>query len=1435
MKTVGICIGASTISLVSAKRESQGIIVELSRKERHEGNPGAILAEMFDSPAIKNADRIVVTGRKLRFLLNVTSISEIEALEAAYSYLPDSYKSAGTIVSAGGETFMVYRLDQAGRVIDINSGNKCASGTGDFFLQQIKRMDLTIDEAMAIADGEGVYPVAGRCSVFCKSDCTHALNKGASKGNVVAGLCSMMAGKILELLKGKDAGQVLLVGGSSANQMMVEFLKKELPALTVPPYSQCFEALGAAVWAFSHETLPLPEESRLFSRETAGYACHPPLKDAAGWVHFLEMPQGQAQPNDACILGLDVGSTTTKAVLLRIGDLAVLAETYLRTNGDPVAASRRCYAEIAGQLDVKVSITGLGVTGSGRQIAGLHAQTPAVINEIIAHARAAAHFDPTVDTIFEIGGQDAKYTYLTHGVASDYAMNEACSAGTGSFLEESAGESLNIPMDAIGATALEGQSPPNFNDQCAAFISSDIKTAVQSGLSKADIAAGLVYSICMNYLSRVKGSRPVGKRVFMQGGVCYNRAVPFAMANLTGKEIIVPPKPGLMGAFGVALETLSQIEAGLINPGPFDLRDLAGREISYLEPFVCAGGSDGCDRKCTINRLRIAGKLYPFGGACNKYYNLMQAHPPETETAKLDLVALREHLLRQGCRNDPKVNSAPLNGKRLGLQPSLMTQGLFPLYYGFFRSLGYEIVVPAAPDPDGYLRKGAAVCWPMEQAHGLIQALLKLKPDVIFLPHVKAVPVSGGNGARVVCPFIQSEPYVLKASFAGLEQIKLLSPILNMPENYDQSGGVFEELALELGYGKPDAQTAFTEAVRLQNEFHAACRQAGSQVLAELEKAPDEIAIVLFGRPYNALSSLGNLGIPRKFASRGCRIIPLDFLPADDEEALDNMYWSSGQMILKAARFTARHPQLYAAYITNFSCGPDSFLINYFRNIMEQKPSLTLELDSHTADAGVDTRIEAFIDVIKRQRTIAGTITDAPAASQIPFYTARIQMNGKYSVVIDSAGSKYPLTDPRVRVLVPSMGDIGARMLASTLRYVGLNAQALPPPGRQELALGRDLASCKECMPLQLTLGSLMRYVHEHSDAHEILVNFMPETSGPCRFGQYNIMMRETVKKLRLPDIAMLSLTAENSYAGFGVKFALRGWLSVVLSDILDDIYSAILAIAEDPDAALALFHTLSERLCESIARDSWPLLKTQMRAAARELKQIPRRKALADAPSIALIGEIYVRRDEFSRQGLVERLSRKGYWVHTTPVAEWIHYCDYIVQNRLVVKSGFIKRLTNRVTCQVKSPFEKTIQAIFADCGFYRQMSTPVARLVQLARSFISPRLTGEAILTVGAAFAEAVEHADGVLAVGPFGCMPSRIAESIITRKLDLHKPAVAQNQDLIRQVMRLHPVLPFLSIETDGGAFPQVIESRLESFLLQVDRIHLSLKKLKGGAKS
>ncbi len=639
---IGICLGAWAISVVNVIKNNE--IIEIENVERliHNGNPKDILLKYFKNTELTNKN-ITVTGRKFRNNIDLNSIPEVEAIEYALSYVNQNKHKYSAILSLGAETFILYNLDNYNKIASVVSKNKCASGTGEFFLQQIKRMDLSIDEAIDISKNTEPYKVSGRCSVFCKSDCTHALNKGVPKANVASGLAKMIAEKIEELLRDEYPHDIMLIGGVTKNKVVMDFLRQKYSKIAIPDEADHFEALGAAVYAINNDIQHTCNYEKIFINTHSSFSFQPPLDRFINKVTFNQSKRRQAKPNENSILGLDVGSTTTKAVAISTEDNMILASEYLYTNGDPIAAAKKCYKALHEQLPTDINITGLGTTGSGRQIAGMHALTDGIFNEITAHSTAAVFFDGEVDTIFEIGGQDAKYTYIVNKVPADYAMNEACSAGTGSFIEEAAFESLGISLHDIEPLALKGDNPPNFSDQCAAFISSDIKTAQQEGISHENIIAGLTYSICMNYINRVKGNRPAGKKIFMQGGVCYNKAIPVAMAALADREIIVPPDPGLMGAFGVALEVKAKQRIGLLKKDNYSLQALANRAVKYHPDFICNGGKEGCDLSCKISMIEIEGRKYPFGGACDKYNNYKQVTAFDID--RYDFIAKRNLLM----------------------------------------------------------------------------------------------------------------------------------------------------------------------------------------------------------------------------------------------------------------------------------------------------------------------------------------------------------------------------------------------------------------------------------------------------------------------------------------------------------------------------------------------------------------------------------------------------------------------------------------------------------------------------------------------------------------------------------------------------------------------------------------------------------------------
>ena len=398
-----------------------------------------------------------------------------------------------------------------------------------------------------------------------------------------------------------------------------------------------------------------------------------------------------------------------------------------------------------------------------------------------------------------------------------------------------------------------------------------------------------------------------------------------------------------------------------------------------------------------------------------------------------------------------------------------------------------------------------------------------------------------GNGCKqgLTCPLSQGEPYYLSSAFKDAEILrnlrkegKIITPVIDFSTGYEKAEKAFVSMAGKLGCRKKFARRAFSEAVDAQKSIHREMKEAGLRFLRDLEKNPDRSAVVVFGRSYNAFVQEANMGIPHKFASRGVTVIPFDFLPLDEEAVDDNMYWSTGQSILKGANFVERHPQLFACYITNFSCGPDSFLGGYFRHIMRGKPFLILELDSHVADAGLETRIEAFMDIIKNQRELKKFRNDISAPYDLSSRAAHF--DHRKQEFIDSKGRVYPFHHPRIHLIFPSMGRFLNDATSAVFRSIGIRASVLPPADDEVLKLGRGNTSCKECLPLLLTVGSLLKYLKNREKTEELLVYFMPTASGPCRFGQYSPFISQLIARNGIEDVALFSLQAENSYTETG-------------------------------------------------------------------------------------------------------------------------------------------------------------------------------------------------------------------------------------------------------------------------------------------------------------
>lgn len=1424
---IGVCLGASTVSFVKISKSENKINIEAVNSVAHNGNPKRVFTDSLNKFAGKD-DTVVVTGRKFRKIVNLPTISEPEATEIAFGFVNKEVGGQfSSIASVGGETFMVYSVDEEGKISNVTTKNQCASGTGEFFLQQIKRMDLSVENANKLAkEAENPFKVSGRCSVFCKSDCTHALNKGIPKGEVASGLALMMAEKVEELLKKNHAHRVMAVGGVTRNDSVMNFLRAKHPDIYIPKEATYFEALGAALYGLKNDVVPFDSSLPVLKEGKSSFAFLKPLEEFRDMVEFKENKHDIPHDGDRCILGLDVGSTTTKAVIIRQSDCNILASVYLYTHGDPIKASRECYRELIKQVGkTKIEIIGLGTTGSGRHIAGLHALTDGVFNEIVAHATGAVYFDPTVDTIFEIGGQDAKYTYIVNKVPADYAMNEACSAGTGSFIEESAHESLGIEVTDIEKIALSGKNPPNFSDQCAAFISSDIKTALQENIDRSDVVAGLVYSICLNYVNRVKGNRPVGKKIFMQGGVCYNKAIPIAMSALTGQHIIVPPDPGLMGAFGVALEVKEKIELGLIAEKKFDLQQLADREVNYKTPFTCGGGKEKCDLKCSINMIEIDGKNYPFGGACNKYYsiNTKKAIDPED----FDYVQKR-HDIMFGEKYVPKEKN-PTTGKTVGINGSYHTQTLYPLYYNFFTELGFKVVLSEHALEEGIERELSSFCFPAQLSLGLFQELVNQNCDYYFLPCIMEMYCEDKafhqKDTNCTCAFLNTEAYYIPQAFKEYDlKDKIIHEVFRYPYGYDCQPKQWIEVAHRMGVTDDEKiLAAYKKACMVQSDFNNEMREIGRAFLRDLESHPDEFAIVLIGRTYNAFTEIANKGIPRKFATRGVKIIPYDMLAFSNETIEDLQYWESGKKILKAAKVVKEHPQLFATYISNYSCAPDSMIMTTFRSLMGSKPSLTLELDGHTEDSGINTRIDAALDIIANYRKIFNTL---PKQAEDDYIQAHCEFAPDNTYFYSSDGEKMPINDPRLTILIPSMGDINSEIFAAVCRNQGMNAIALPEANQEILKMGRKNTTGKECLPVILIIGGLAYYLEHHWDGKSPIVQFIVQGAGDCRLGQYPVLIRNWLRRNKIRNVTVLSLAQENNFAGMGDNFSKVGVMALLATDVLDDVRNGILANAVDPVEGEKIFNREFAKFLDLYEKNPSDIYKYLNNMADVFHRDIPAKRKIEDSHYIALLGEMYVRHDRFAYKHLSYYFAKRGFIMKVAYITEWLYYLDALTKMKLLQpKQSFKDKSEWMMRMAFLRRSEMRVKKTLAKSGFYHVKKNEIEPLLKSSEHLFPLDCRGEVGLTVGTILHETLEDYCGAINIGPFGCMPTRTSEAIAVPEMNVKAKRESQEQwnskYKLSSIFKDNMTLPFLTIETDGNVFPQVIEARLETFLLQSER--------------
>ena len=956
----------------------------VSRYRRLKGEPAAATLKALraalellpDKSAPAGASITGSGGRLVAQMTGVTFFNEFRAVARAFDTL---YPDIRTVFEMGGETskYVLLQPDPdsgALGLVDYEKSGDCAAGTGSFIDQQALRLQYSVEEiGDLVAATERAPTIAGRCSVFAKSDMIHAQQKGYRPPEILKGLCEAVSRNFKSAIcKGKDIiPPVAFIGGVAKNQGIVGALRKlfELDdgSLTVPPFYAWMGAIGAALMHRNEQPKPFSladldkAERSAPSEDEFPRSVKLDLEKVQLLRHRTKpyvFPEGST-PIDA-FLGIDIGSISTNLVVIDGGGNLVY-EIYARTQSRPIEVVDEGLAEIKREIGDKIRILGVGTTGSGRELIGELTGADTVNDEITAHQTGANHIaaallNDQVDTIFEIGGQDSKFIRLQDGIVVDFTMNEACAAGTGSFLEERADE-LGISIKGeFAEMAMRSDAPIKLGERCTVFIESDVKHFLKRGAPVEDVVAGLAYSVAYNYINRVVRGRDIGGTIFFQGGTAYNDAVAAAFSKILDKEIIVPPHNGVVGAYGVALLARDKMQA-LGTETTF--RGFSLKAVNFTtKEFTCKGCSNFCD----IIRFDIEGSSSYWGDRCSDRYR--KKAKVEKEPVIPDLFEVYNGVLMRGY--DPEAG----NGPSIGIPRTMFFYDRFPFWNEVFRQLGARVVLSDESNRKittaGQESVMAEPCFPIKLAHGHIADLLDKEADYILLPNnINAEAPPECETLNSVCPWNTTLPYVAASARRFSEhRDRFLSPTMHFRLGAHYIARELAKALKPLGHSPAAVRRAVESGFEVQQAFREELLKAGEDALRILDET-GERGIVLLGRPYNIYDPGSNLDTPDKLRKYyGVNVIPLDFLPLDQVDITDvneNMYWNYGRRIIAAAKLVRSYPNLHLIYITNFKCGPDSY-VKHFIVDASGKPFLTLQYDGHANDAGVMTRCEAYLE-----------------------------------------------------------------------------------------------------------------------------------------------------------------------------------------------------------------------------------------------------------------------------------------------------------------------------------------------------------------------------------------------------------------------------------------------------------------------------------------
>ncbi len=1399
----GIDVGSTTVKLVLL--DSAGTMV-YGEYRRHRARIQETLADMLREAMDRLGSCLLsstATGSGAMGLSRALDIGFEQEVVAVAAALKQAAPQTDVAVELGGEDAKIIYFTDG---LEERMNGVCAGGTGSFIDQMaaLLQMDAAgLDRAAA--DYREIYPIAARCGVFAKSDIQPLINEGATTADLAASIFQAVVNQTISgLACGKPLrGHIAFLGGPLhfLPQLRAAFIRTlhltEETAI-VPENSHLFAALGAAL---SPEKPAAPRQiEELVEALQRGVSLQfelkrlPPLfPDTAAYEEFRRRharARVQRAPLEEaagdCFLGIDAGSTTTKLALID-GEGRLLWSFYAGNEGSPIKTALRAMAELGSRLPAGARIARSCSTGYGEALLQSAFRMEEGEVETIAHVTGAAFFDPEVDCVLDIGGQDMKCIRLKKGAVDSVMLNEACSSGCGSFLENFA-SSMGYTAEAFAAEALFAPHPVDLGTRCTVFMNSNVKQAQKEGASIRDISAGLAFSVVKNALFKViklTDAAQLGRHLVVQGGTFHNQAVLRALEQLSGVEAVRPDIAGIMGAFGAALIACSRYHGQA--PTLLGMEEL--QALTWETSITHCGG---CENRCMLTISRFpGGRRHITGNRCEK--GLGHASTGE-QAPNLSAYKLRRLFAYEPL--DPAT--APMG--EIGIPRVLNLWENYPFWFTFLTLLGFSVRVSPLSSRALYALGMESIpseseCYPAKLAHGHVQWLIDQGVQTIFHPSVfyERAETPGAQN-HFNCPMVCAYPENLKNNVDDITRgrVRFIRPFIALTDEETAARRLVRVCREEWGITD---EKKVRMAVRLA---WMELKQVRADIRAEGQKALRWMAehhrsgIVLAGRPYHTDPEI-NHGIPQLIAGYGLAVltedsIPADFTPVRPLRVRDQ--WTYHSRLYTAAQFVAGRTDLELVQLNSFGCGLDAVTTDQVGDILEAAGKLytVLKIDEVNNLGAARIRLRSLLAAM-RLRQEQGL---APCAQAEPY--RRVQ----FTKAMRKAGWT---------ILAPRMSPFHFDLLAPVFRRRGYHLVMLENDSRSAVDMGLKFVNNDACYPSIISIGQMMDAVLSGQYDVDRLALIMSQTGGCCRASNYVGFIRRALEKAGLPNIPVISLNfiGEERNPGFTLSPAMviDAGKALVLGDLLMRCLYRTRPYEAEKGSADALHRRWRETICRVLGGEERYGFGALCRDLVRDFDRLPLQEGLRK-PRVGIVGEILVKYMPFANNHLAELLEAEGAEPVVPDLMDFVYYTMF----NGIYKADFLGkgprgRFTGTWGIRVVRQFQKAARDALAASRRF-EPPVPIGRVAELARPILSlGNQYGEGWFLCGE-MAELLESGcPNIVCIQPFGCLPNHVV-----------------GKGVIKQLRRRYPQANIAAVDYDPGA----------SEVNQLNRIKLMLSQAK-----